>query len=125
MTTAAIQKAGALSATFDAERQIDGPSGSLKILSGPQHATTEATYTSGWKFPRKEYTENLGTAGGKLYRKLMVADSDGTRKAKLAAATAIQVGSVIYKQAVKDPSLLLPGVVPVYEFKVYGTGERV
>lgn len=114
--------AEAFSEAFDAEREILGPAGSLKLLSGPQHAATEATYTTGWKFPRKEYND---LAAQKQYRKLVVADPDGTRKAKMFAATAIQVGSVIYKNAAKDPSLALSGVVPVYEFKVYGTGERV
>lgn len=107
---------------FDAEREILGPSGSLKILSGPQHATTEATYTSGWKFPRKEYTELVT---GKQFRLLKVADPDGARRAKLKAGTAIQVDTVIYKNASKDPSLDLAGVVPVYEFKIYTTGGRV
>lgn len=114
--------AAGFSEAFDAEREILGPSGSLKILSGPQHATTEATYTTGWKFPRREYTDLVAQ---KQFRKLSVADPDGSRQPKLNAATAIQVGSVIYKNAAKDPSLALPGVVPVYEFKVYGTGERV
>lgn len=107
---------------FDAERDILGPSGSLKILSGSQHETTEATYTTGWKFPRKEY-DDLAT--GTKYRKLYVADSDGTRKAKLKAMTALQVDSVIYKNPSKDPQLLHAGGVPVYEFKVSPTGERV
>jgi hypothetical protein len=107
---------------FDAEREILGPSGSLKILSGPQHATTEATYTTGWKFPRKEYTELVT---GKQFRLLKVADPSGSRRAKLIAGTALQIGSVVYKNAAKDANLNLPGVIPVYEFKIYGTGERV
>lgn len=107
---------------FDAEREILGPSGSLKILSGPQHATTEDTYATGWKFPRKEYDD---LSNGTKYRKLYVADPDGTRKAKLKAMTAIQVDSVIHKNPSKDPHLQLSGGIPVYEFKVSPTGERV
>ena len=109
-------------AMFDTLRELRGPSGSLKLLSGPQHATTEATYTTGWDFPRKEHVD---VTTNKQYRRLLIADSDGTRKAKLVAATAVRIGSLIYKNSAKDPSLSSPGVVPVYEFKVYGTGERV
>ncbi len=115
VTTASI-------AMFDTLRELRGPSGSLKVLSGPQHATTEATYTDGWDFPRKEH---LDVTTNKQYRRLLIADPDGTRKTKLVAATALKVGSVIYKNAAKDPNLALPGIVPVYEFRVYGTGERV
>src|SRR5688572_14640419 len=107
---------------FDSKREIFGPSGSLKILSGPQHATVEATYTTGWELPRKEYDD---LALGKKYRKLVVADPDGTRKAKLRVLTAFQVESVIYKNPSKDPHLLQGGGIPVYEFKIYATGERV
>ena len=114
--------AAGLAEAYDAERGILGPSGSLKVLSGPQHTTTEATYTTGWKFPRREYDD---LAKGEKYRKLHVADPDGTRKTKLKAMTAVQVGSVVYKNPSKDPHLFQDGGVPSYEFKVSPTGERV
>jgi hypothetical protein len=120
--TPGTEIATAHAATFDAERSILGPSGSLKILSGPQHATTEATYTTGWNFPRKEYDD---LANGQKFRKLYVADVDGTRKAKLKAMTALQVDSVIHSIQSKDPQLQQSGGVPVYEFKVSPTGESV
>lgn len=119
---AQTQIAKGLARAFDRVRGVFGPSGSLKVLSGPQHATTEATYSTGWRFPRDEYDD---LPAGKKYRKLSVADPDGSRKAKLIAGTALQIGDLIYKNAVKDESLRLPGVVPVYVFKVYGTGERI
>lgn len=114
--------AAGLAEAYDAERDILGPSGSLKLLSGPQHATTEATYTTGWKFPRKEYDD---LANGSKYRKLYVADPDGARKPKLKVMTAIQVENVIHKIASKDPHLQQNGGVPAYEIKVSPTGEQV
>jgi len=122
MATVGIDLATARATIFDEHRAIFGPSGSLKILSGPQHAATEATYTTGWKFPRKEYDD---LANGTKYRKLHVADPDGTRKPKLKAMTAIQVDSVIHKIASKDPHLQANGGVPVYEIRVSPTGEQV
>lgn len=121
MNDVGTEIAQAYGAAFDARRGILGPSGSLKILSGPQHATVEATYITGWEFPRKEY-DDLAT--GKKYRKLKIADTNGARKPKLIAMTAIQIDSVIYKNPSKDPQLQLNGGVPVYEFKVSPTGER-
>ena len=111
-----------LGAAFDTERLLFGPSGSLKILSGAQHETTEATYTTGWKFPRKEYDD---LASGTKFRKLYVADPDGSRKANLKAMTAIQVDAVIHSIASKDPHLQQSGGVASYEIKVSPTGEQV
>lgn len=122
MESVGVDIASALSEVHDELREIFGPSGSLKLLSGPQHATTEATYATGWSFPRKEYDD---LALQKKFRKLIVDDPDGTRKAKLKAATAIQVDSVIYKNVSKDPHLNHDGGIPSYEFRVYSTGERV
>src|SRR5690349_5906844 len=113
--------AEAKSRGFDHERQIFGPSDTLSTISGPQSEVNEGSYTNGWKFPRKEHND---MGAGKTFRKLFVADPDGTRKPGLIRSTAIQVDTVIYKNAVKDPQLILSVVIPVYEFKVYGTGER-
>lgn len=117
-----VDRARLKSRVFDRQRARSGPSGSLKILSGSQHEIIEATYTAGWRFPRDVYDD---LAAGKKFRKLEIADTDGTRKAKLIAMTAIQVDSVIYKNPSKDPNLFFSGGLSVYEFKVSPTGERV
>lgn len=111
------------SEAWDAVRELLGPSGSLKILSGSTAPyPTVATYDTGWVLPRKEYND---LATGKKFRKLKIADPDGTRKAELIEMTALQIDSVIYKNPAKDPQLYLSGGVPVYEFKLQPTGERV
>src|SRR5688572_26155902 len=108
--------ADAFGQAFDALRDIFGPSGSLKILSGSQAAyTTLATYTTGWSFRREEYDD---LKNGVKYRKLIVSDPDGTRKTHLKAMTAIQVDSVIHKNPGKDPHLNFEGGVPTYTFKM-------
>jgi hypothetical protein len=112
--------ADAFGQAFDALRDIFGPSGSLKILTGSTAPyTTEATYTTDWYLPKHEYTE---LATGKKFQKLRIADPEGTRLASLKRMTAVQVGTQVYKFHSKDSFI---GSVPNYEFKIYATGERV
>ena len=98
----------------------------LQVLSGDQQAyVPEATYDSHWYLDRREYSDLVAN---KKFILLKVADSEGCRLDKLRKATAMQVGNAQvgwtrFKFAVKPT--LLSGMVPVYEFKLSPTGERV
>lgn len=98
----------------------------LRVLSGDQNSpVTEATYDSHWYLDRREYSD---LATGKKYILLKVADYEGCRLEKLRKVTAVQIGNPQigwerFKFAVKPT--FIPGMVPVYEFKLSPTGERV
>jgi hypothetical protein len=92
----------------------------LKILSGDQNSyATEATYDTHWYLDKHEYSDLVA---GKKYKLLVIEDVEGDRLAKLRKMTAVQIGDLRFKFAVK-PTIL--GSVPVYEFKLSPTGERV
>jgi hypothetical protein len=97
------------------------------VLSGDQNSpVTEATYDSHWYLDRQERSLDLAT--GKKYLPLTVADSEGCRLSVLRKATAVQIGNPQtgwqrFKFAVKPT--FLTGMIPVYEFKLSPTGERV
>jgi hypothetical protein len=98
----------------------------LQVLSGDQNGyVPEATYDSHWFLDRREYND---LATRKKYILLKVADSDGCRLEKLRKMTAVRVGNpqVGWEQwkGIVKPSFV-PGMVPVYEFKLSPTGERV
>src|SRR5688572_4399957 len=111
---------------FDKLRTIFLNGVCLQVLSGDQQAyTTEATYDSHWYLDRREYSDLVAN---KKFILLKVADFEGCRLAVLRRATAMQVGNpqdgwLRFKFAVKPT--FLPGMVPVYEFKLSPTGERV
>ena len=113
--------ARAYSRAHDKLRSIFMEGVCLKVLSGDQHQTTLATYTSHWYLDKREYLEPV--AGGvKRFKRLVIDDLEGCRLANLRNMTAVQVGDTVFKFHAKDSFL---GSVPSYEFKVYPTGERV
>ena len=113
--------AKALGRGHDKLRSIFNQEQCLKLLNGDQNNWGEpiATYDSHWYLDRREYTE-LST--GKKFKRVVIDDVEGCRKAKLKSATAAQIGDMIYRFASKDS---LTGGVPSYEFKVYPVGERI
>lgn len=117
----ATQIGKALAKAYEVKRKIFlGADCSLKTLTGSQALyTTTATYTNNFYLDKKEYSDLVA---GKKFKLLKVADLDGTRLAKLKAATALQVGNVVYKFYMKESFV---GAVPAYEFKVQPTGEQV
>lgn len=118
--SAATQIGKALAKGYDVKRKIFLGPIALKTLTGSQAPyTPTATYLTNWYLDKKEYSDLVA---GKKYKLLKVADLDGTRLAKLKAATAMQIGSVVYKFTMKESYV---GAVPAYEFKLQPTGEQV
>ena len=117
----ATQIGKALAKSYEVKRKIFlGEAITLKVLTGSAVPyTTTATYSTNWYLDKKEYSDLVA---GKKYKLLKVADLDGTRLAQMKAATAVQIGNVIYKFAMKESYV---GAVPAYEFKLQPTGEQV
>ena|SRR5687767_206483 len=117
----ATQIGKALAKGYEVKRKIFlGAATTLKVLTGSQAPyTTTATYSTNWYLDKKEYSDLVA---GKKYKLLKVADIEGTRLAQLKNATALQVGSVIYKFSMKESFI---GAVPAYEFRLQATGEKV
>ena len=119
--------ARALGRSYDKLRTIFLKGECLRVydVTQPPYTTPIATYDSHWYLDRREYSDLVAN---KKFILLKVADSEGCRLDKLRKATAMQVGNVQvgwtrFKVAVKPT--FLPGMVPVYEFKLSPTGERV
>ena len=95
----------------------------LKLYDTPTAtgATPIATYDTHWYLDKREYSEMV-QGSTKRYKRLVVDDVEGCRKAKLQQATLAQIGDVVFKFNAKDSFV---GSVPSYEFKVQPTGERV
>lgn len=116
----ATQIGKALAKAYDVKRKIFLGNISLKTQTGSQSPyTTTATYTNNWYLDKREYSDLVA---GKKFKLLKVADLDGTRLAKFKAATAVQIGTVVYKFYMKESFV---GAVPAYEFKLQPTGEQV
>ena len=126
MPTRGQRIARAKGRSYDKLRSIFLSDVCLKLLSGDQNNyATEATYDSHWYLDRREYSDLVAN---KKFILLKVADFEGCRLAVLRKATAMQMGNpqdgwLRFKFAVKPT--FLPGMVPVYEFKLSPTGERV
>lgn len=117
-----VRIAKALGRAHDKLRGIFNQHQCLKVLSGDQNAgyTTEAIYDTHWYLDRFEYSDVIA---GKRYKKVVVDDVEGCRKAKLKAATAFQIGDLIFTFSGKETMDL--SAVPSYEFKIYPLHERV
>jgi hypothetical protein len=98
----------------------------LRVLSGDQNSpTVEATYDSHWYLDKHEYPD---LTAGKKYILLKVGDYEGCRLEKLRKMTAIEIGNPQIgweRWKVPNKPTFVPGMVPVYEFKLSPTGERV
>ena len=91
----------------------------LYDVTTPPYTTPIATYDTGWYLDQREYND---LATGKKFKLLKVVDVDGCRLEKLRTMTAVKVGDTVFKFVSKDSFL---GSVPVYQFKLQPTGERV
>lgn len=111
--------ARALGRGHDALRRIYNEGYCLKVFSGSDGTTLEATYSDRWYFDNKEYSD---VVAGKKFKRLVVDDVQGCRLEVLRIATAMQIGEYKFKFVAK-PSFI--GSVPSYEFKLQPTGERV
>jgi len=113
------QIADALAQAHDVLRGIYLEGECLKVFSGSNGDVLEATYTTGWYFDNKEYSD---VVVGKKYKRLVIDDLEGCRLEKLRTMTAVQVGGLRFKFVAK-PTFI--GSVSSYEFKLTPTGERV
>lgn len=111
--------ARALGRSHDKLRSIYLEGLCLKVFSGDNGETLAATYTDGWYFDNKEYSDMVA---GKKYKRVVVDDITGCRLPVLREATAVRIGDLKFKVVTK-PTFL--GSVPSYEFKLTPTGERV
>lgn len=91
----------------------------LKFYDGDTGSNLIATYTDDWWFDQHEHSD---VVAGKKYKRLVVEDVNGCRLSVLRQATAVKVGDAKFKFIAK-PSFI--GSVPMYEFKLQPTGERV
>jgi hypothetical protein len=110
--------AAGLGRSYDKLRSIFLTDVCLKLLVEGQTEPI-ATYDSHWYLDRREYSDLVS---GKKFKLLKVADVEGCRLEKLRRMTAVQVGDLKYKIAVKSDFI---GSVPNYEIKLQPTGERV
>lgn len=116
-----VRIAKALGRAHDKLRKTFNQHQCLKVLTGDQNAgyTTEATYDTHWYLDKREFSDVIA---GKKFKKVYVDDVEGCRLPILKAATAFQIGDVIFVFHGKDSFL---GAVPSYEFKIYPLGERI
>ena len=90
----------------------------IKVLTGAQIPYTEqASYTDGWDL---EHIEDVPQ--NQDFFKLFIMDLDGTRTAKLTAATAFAISGYVYKRLAIDPP---KDVVPLWEYRLQPTGQRI
>ena len=117
-----VRIARAYSRAHDKLRSIFLEGVCLKVYDQEQvdaNTTPIATYDSHWYLDKHEYSD---VVAGKKFKRLVVDDLEGCRKAELRKATAVQVGDTVYKFFSKDSFI---GSIPSYEFKLYPTGQRI
>jgi hypothetical protein len=113
--------ARALGRSHDKLRSVslEGECIRLYDVTAAPYTTPIAIYDSHWYLDKREYSELVT---GKRYLLLKVADVDGCRLRKLRDMTAVRVGDMVFKVITK-PNFV--GSVPLWEFKLSPTGERV
>jgi hypothetical protein len=103
---------------YDAWREVFFGDGPLKIYEGAGAPYTLLdTYASGWRIVKQK---DIPT--GKDVFKLELADLDGTRRAKMRKATAVEAEGVYYKRISSDPPF---GDNKIWRYAVQPTGEQV
>src|SRR5688500_7031978 len=111
--------ARALGRGYDKLRTIFLSGTCLQVLTGDQNGyAVAATYDTSWYLDRREYND---LATGKRFILLKVADHEGCRLEDLKKMTAVQIGNPQIgwmRWKVPAKPTFIPGMVPIYEFKL-------